>query len=84
MKSHHHVRLGLGVGPFVPNPKFASIIFPGDLDLLFEQTIFGPIRNKKREIASYSVILYGPPGTSKTTIAQLISQRLAWPLLKQQ
>lgn len=29
----------------------------------------------------YSLLLYGPPGTSKTTIAQGIAARIGWPLI---
>lgn len=29
-----------------------------------------------------SAILYGPPGTSKTELAQIVAEKLGWPLLK--
>lgn len=76
------VRSGLQVGPFVKNPKFQGTKYPGDLGQLFQETIFGPIKSGQRKIASYSMVLYGPPGTSKTTVAKLISRDLEWPLLQ--
>lgn len=76
------VRMELGISPFVQDSRLGGVAFPGDLDPLFKQTVFDPILKDKPNIASYSMVLYGPPGTSKTTIAKLIAQRLEWPLLK--
>jgi ATPase family protein associated with various cellular activities (AAA) len=74
------VRLNLDIEPFAFNSKLQDVAYPGDLGPLFQQTIFDPIKSRKRSIASYSMVLYGPPGTSKTTIAKRIAQSLGWPL----
>jgi hypothetical protein len=76
-------RAELGVVPFVPDPKLdQEVKYPPELGKLLQQTIISPIKNSQRKIASYSMVLYGPPGTSKTTIAKKVSQSLRWPLLK--
>jgi hypothetical protein len=45
-----------------------------------EHKIVIPIRDMRRDDAKYSLILHGPPGTAKTTIAKSISSDLEWPL----
>jgi SpoVK/Ycf46/Vps4 family AAA+-type ATPase len=40
---------------------------------------FGALPNK--EMRNVSMILFGPPGTSKTTIAKAVAKQLNWPLV---
>jgi hypothetical protein len=77
-----NLRADLGINPYVEEKRLKEVTYPGDLHLLLSQTVFDPIKRGDRGIASYSMVLYGPPGTSKTTIAELISRDLGWPLLK--
>lgn len=43
-----------------------------------EEKIINPIRNNKKPLAR-SLILFGPPGTGKSSIAKGIAQALGWP-----
>lgn len=72
----------LEVPPFTRQPKFERINYPGDLSTLLRTRIIEPIQNNNQaDLAAYSMILYGPPGTAKTTIAQKLAQDLRWPFL---
>jgi hypothetical protein len=57
--------------------------YPEGLADVIQQHIIQPIRGNppRPKLASFSMILYGPPGTSKTTIAKELAQDLEWPLL---
>jgi AAA+ superfamily predicted ATPase len=75
-----YARQFLGVQQFVDLPK---IDYPEELKFI-ESHIIDLIRKggEARSEASYSMILYGPPGTAKTTIAKKIAQDLGWPFLE--
>ncbi|MDR0308730.1 MAG: ATP-binding protein [Coriobacteriales bacterium] len=67
----------------VPNnyPKKAHE-FPDAVAGTIHKEVIGPIQLGKREIASMSLVLGGPPGAAKTSIAQKLAQSLQWPLLR--
>ena len=72
----------LDVPPYLPNPKLDKIPYPASLRTLLRSSVVEPLsRREHGQLACYSMILYGPPGTSKTTIAQKLAQELRWPLL---
>jgi hypothetical protein len=64
---------------------------PGSLKSVLKERFIGPIvsvahsfdeeRRGLPEGTAISVILYGPPGTSKTTYAKAIAEHLGWPLI---
>lgn len=71
----------LGVLPFYKDADNESIKYPGGLGEIVRDFIIRPIESGKKDLAHFSVILFGPPGTSKTTISKKIAQDLKWPLL---
>jgi len=71
----------LGVTPYSLDNRIISIKYPSDVENIVKTNIVLPIRENKRNIAALSIILFGPPGTSKTTISKKIAQDLKWPLL---
>jgi MoxR-like ATPase len=73
-------RKALGVQQFVQKPEGN---YPIGWDFMQKQVI-GPILRggSARDDASYSMILYGPPGTAKTTLAKKIAFDLNWPFLE--
>lgn len=71
----------LGVAPFLADAKKEEYQYPGTLGDVVRNYIINPIKSKERELAHFSMILFGPPGTSKTTISKRIAQDLGWPLL---
>ncbi len=51
-----------------------------------DQHVIKPIEDHPRQLPSgeagtASVLLFGPPGTSKTTLVQGVAQRLGWPIV---
>jgi ATPase family associated with various cellular activities (AAA) len=56
---------------------------------LFEKRFLKPLQGERDQVSSgrkfseinMSAILYGPPGTSKTQLAQIVADGLGWPLL---
>jgi ATPase family protein associated with various cellular activities (AAA) len=75
-----HARRVLGVQQFVDKPKGP---FPWTLQCLNDDVIdlIGKGGEAKDE-ASYSMILYGPPGSAKTSLAKKIAYDLRWPFLE--
>jgi SpoVK/Ycf46/Vps4 family AAA+-type ATPase len=72
----------LGVIPYVEDEELKVRSLPEDLDEVFNHHILKPLVNGERELAAMSMLLHGPPGTAKTTVAKAIAQRLEWPLLE--
>jgi hypothetical protein len=71
----------LGVQPYFHDKEQESIKYPEGLDEIVTHFIVRPIEEGKKDLAHYSTILFGPPGTSKTTISKKIAQDLKWPFL---
>jgi hypothetical protein len=71
----------LSVGPYAPTPDLDKINYPGRLAQIIQSNVIEPIKRRNPKLASYSMILYGPPGTSKTTVARKLAHDLKWPLL---
>ncbi|UPT67648.1 MAG: AAA family ATPase [Sphingobacteriales bacterium JAD_PAG50586_3] len=71
----------LGVTPLTKNSFIDAYKYPGSLGKIVSELIVAPIKEGNKNLAHYSMVLYGPPGTSKTTISKKISQDLDWPLL---
>lgn len=66
-----------------PEPEKGGLRFIEDR---FINPVVSPISGGKlslpsREDSNVSLILFGPPGTSKTTIVQALAKRLDWPLV---
>ncbi len=62
---------------------------PSSLTQILEERFLAPIAAQFSDFdrglpinSARSAILYGPPGTSKTKLAELIASSLGWPLLK--
>jgi ATPase family associated with various cellular activities (AAA) len=68
----------LGVQQFVPKPKGS---YP---DNLLREYVIEPIKEggEARNDACYSMVLHGPPGSAKTTLAKKIAFDLRWPFLE--
>jgi hypothetical protein len=64
---------------------------PGSLKVVLKDRFIDPILRESQRFdeerrglpdgTAISVILYGPPGTSKTTYASAVAQHLGWPLI---
>lgn len=55
--------------------------YPTSIAKEIQDLVIRPINSGKRKIAAMSLILGGPPGTGKTTIAKKIATDLGWKLL---
>jgi hypothetical protein len=75
-----HAREVLGVQQFVDKPKSP---YPKTLEFI-KNDIIGRIGKggEAKDDASYSMILYGPPGSAKTSLAKQIAYDLQWPFLE--
>ena len=75
-----HAREVLGVQQFVDKPKSP---YPKSLEFI-KNDIVGRIGKggEAKDDASYSMILYGPPGSAKTSLAKQIAYDLQWPFLE--
>jgi len=73
----------LRLAPLVPEDWLLGFEYPGDLGTVLQQHVIGPLSTAPAasDLASYSLILYGPPGTAKTTVAKKLACDLSWPLL---
>lgn len=73
----------LGVLPYSYSEYIAKDIrYPGDFKTVVKENVVNPIVNfKNKDLAALSIILYGPPGTAKTSVTKKIAQDLKWPLL---
>jgi hypothetical protein len=62
-------------------PAQAAFSYPEDLGQLVKNKIVAYIADpRRRPFAKHSIILHGPPGTAKTSIAKQIAADLNWPL----
>jgi len=77
---NRHARSALEVQLRLSNPKGE---YPPELEFVVDAVI-RPIKEggEARNNASYSMVLYGPPGTAKTTLAKKIAYDLGWPFLE--
>lgn len=71
----------LGVLRYSMDKSLNTYKYPGDLGTIVKDNIIKPVNNNNKEFAALSIVFYGPPGTSKTTISMKIAQDLKWPLL---
>lgn len=69
--------LGLGLAP----TKQTTFPLPDAIRNRILTKTINPIKEGRRDLASMSLLLYGAPGTAKTTIAKRIAAELGWPLL---
>lgn len=74
-------RVLLGV-PEQPAVELKLKRYPQPLADSVSRKVIEPIKNGQRSVAKYSMILHGPPGTAKTTIARKLAHDLGWPLLE--
>jgi hypothetical protein len=49
---------------------------------LVQEQILNPIENDKRIGERRSALLFGPPGTAKTSLVRAIAQKIDWPLVE--
>lgn len=76
-----HAARQLNVPTTAPK-KVDGFTFPLTVGPVLEEHVIGPLTGElPRHLACYSMILYGPPGTAKSTIAKELAHRLGWPLL---
>jgi hypothetical protein len=62
-------------------PPRAAYIYPEDLGKLVRDKVVAYMADPtRRPFAKHSIILHGPPGTAKTSIARQIAADLKWPL----
>jgi hypothetical protein len=68
--------------PTEPPKPPTDYMYPGALAGKLDAHVIKPLKADPRrdDIASFSMILYGPPGTSKTTVAKKLAFDLGWPL----
>lgn len=73
----------LGVRHFTYDAASTLIPVPSDFEERIMKSILNPLRstNQDRDSAYYSLLLHGPPGTSKTSLARRLAQDLKWPIL---
>lgn len=71
----------LGVLKYSYNDLVNGFGYPGDLGTILDKNLIQPIQEGNRSFAALSIIFYGPPGTSKTSISKKLAQDLEWPLL---
>lgn len=71
----------LDVPSFAVSPKLSTIPFPKELGRIISLNVLQPLWDGRKDLAAFSLILFGPPGTAKTTIAKKIAQELEWPIL---
>jgi len=78
----HRAASILKVSRFIADEKIAKIPYPSNLEDTLKNHVIGPLKEPRSSaLASYSMILYGPPGSAKTTLAKKIANDLHWPLL---
>lgn len=72
----------LRVPVFIRDEEILSRPYPHKLGEILTDYVVSPLSKGDRESAYYSIILHGPPGTAKTTLAKQLAQDLKWPLLE--
>jgi hypothetical protein len=73
------VAVELGVRALDPSKTVFPL--PSSVREEIQRHVIHPLREDRRQLASMSFVLGGPPGTAKTTIAATIASELKWPLL---
>ncbi|MFL4468506.1 AAA family ATPase [Tateyamaria armeniaca] len=74
-------RDALGINSVRKAPGTPALPYPERLKEVVQDCIVSPVLEDRRHNAYYSILLYGPPGSAKTTFAKNLSEELGWPLL---
>jgi adenylate kinase family enzyme len=77
-------RLLLGVGYPVTDSRLTERSYPRGMQDFLQRSVIDKIRSggNNRQTAFFSMLLYGPPGSAKTTFARKLAFDLGWPLLE--
>jgi hypothetical protein len=65
-----------------PSTKVKAIQYERRIEDIIRFEIVEPIARGTRDQAALSLVLHGPPGTSKTTLAERIACDLGWPFIE--
>lgn len=78
----HLARAALRVPEFAIDHEVRSRQYPDALGKILSHYVVAPLNEDRRNDAYYSMILHGPPGTAKTTLAKKLAQDIEWPILE--
>jgi hypothetical protein len=70
--------------PRTPPEVRRGLAYPDNLGAVFDRYMSGKVNSadaSERAAGFFSVILFGPPGTSKTSLVKKVAHDLGWPLL---